>query len=524
MEIELKLALPPQSVENIRQLALLSEFEAEQHALRSIYFDTPHFALMKRAIAIRLRQVGPYWVQTMKADAPTLGAISSRPEWEMAIADGSQPDFSLLPPAALNLLHGIDLQQIAPVFITEFQRSTWQITRGDDHAELALDLGEIQAGTATQVISEIEIELKAGNAEFLFDIATQLLAHAPLLPEPLHLEPRSKAERGYVLRGAQRAAPAKSVTPEINRHQRANETWHAVMQAALTQCVSNLPGFFEQADDTEYLHQLRIAMRRLRAGVTLARSLGLPAPAWVNALREAMGTLNAARDWDVFMQETLPALPTLSPATNAPTTNAPTPASPELEQVIKQAHQQARQHAQTALRKPEFTQLILDIERDLLTHPLPTQSLSTQSLSPHPPRKKTPPARAWAGKILQKRWLTVRKHCRKFSQLTPAEQHAARIAAKKLRYAADAFAPLYGKKSTRFIKALANLQNSLGSGHDALIGTQLLHALAQESPHNAFALGRMSGTLEGEMQRRSALSSTVWQRLAHSKPFWRGKK
>ena len=145
MEIELKLALQPRHATRIRRHPLLNASTPRQHALLSIYFDTPKFDLMRRGIALRVRRVNNQWIQTLKAEAQSVGALTSRPEWEMVVADGNHPDFSALPPTALDLLTGIKLKRIAPVFTTEFRRTTWQIGDGAAQAEVALDIGKIFA-------------------------------------------------------------------------------------------------------------------------------------------------------------------------------------------------------------------------------------------------------------------------------------------------------------------------------------------------------------------------------------------
>ena len=214
MEIELKLALQPRHTVRIRRHPLLSNSKPQQHALLSIYFDTPKFDLMQRGIALRVRRMGKQWIQTLKAEAQSVGALTSRPEWEAVVAHGDRPDFSALPQAALDLLTGIKHKRVAPVFTTEFRRTAWQIIHSKTHAEVALDRGKITAAGRSREICEVEIELKSGKPEFLFDIAEQLLHAAPL-----HVEPRSKAERGYVLCSAVNPSPVKAIHPAIAQDQ-----------------------------------------------------------------------------------------------------------------------------------------------------------------------------------------------------------------------------------------------------------------------------------------------------------------
>ncbi|MXS84054.1 CYTH and CHAD domain-containing protein [Nitrosomonas oligotropha] len=496
MEIELKLALHPRNVSRIRRHPLLHAVAPQQRTLLSIYFDTPEFDLMQRGIALRVRQAGDQWIQTLKAEAQSVGALTSRPEWEMEVANGRHPDFSALPQAALDLLAGIKFKHITAVFTTEFRRTTWQIGDSAAQAEVALDSGKIFAAELSRDICEVEIELKSGPAEFLFDIATQLLQQAPL-----HIEPRSKAERGYILCGALSPSPVKAIRPGIGHDQPAGEVWHAMVQAALVQLSANVPGFLEQAQDIEYLHQLRIALRRLRAGAQLAKSLNQEIPAWEQPLRALTHALNPARDWDVFHQEILPGI---LPVLTASAEN--TAFSETALDLLHNAAAQARQQAQALLLEAAFTQLMLDIGRSLLIAPV-TEHMRTTG--------------TWAEAVLEKRWQKLRKCCRGFARLNPAERHFARIAAKKMRYCVEAFAPLYGKRANRFLTALTALQSELGIENDRRIALQLLHKLPHKSAALGFELGRLSGVLASEAARHPRLSPALWHRLARSKLFWR---
>src|SRR5512134_3638951 len=134
MEIELKLALQPRHSARIRRHPMLSKIAPQQRRLCSTYFDTPKFDLMQRGIALRVRQVDDQWIQTLKAETQSVGALTNRPEWEAVVTDGSHPDFSVLPQLAMDLLSGIKLKRIIPVFTTEFQRTTWQVGNDQAHA------------------------------------------------------------------------------------------------------------------------------------------------------------------------------------------------------------------------------------------------------------------------------------------------------------------------------------------------------------------------------------------------------
>lgn len=509
MEIELKLALDPRHAARLRKHPRLAVVSARRRKLHSVYLDTPDFQLLTRRLAFRLRRVGFHWVQTLKAEARSVGALSSRPEWEMAVAGGG-PDFAVLPEAALDLLKGVDLDAIRPVFVTEFQRTTWLLTEGDSVMELALDRGEILVGSGadrvTQPLSEVEIELKAGPPEALFDLAQALLAAVPL-----RIEPRSKAERGYHLAGAASPAPVTALDPGIRPSQPAGEAWVRIARAALAQAVANLPGFLERPDDIEYLHQLRVALRRLRAVAGLGRSLGLERPAWATPLARLMGELNAARDWDVFRHETLPDL-----ARHL----ADTPLAPVLLTRIEAAAAQARKTARQALTGDDFTGLVLAVGRTLLAPPVGAEAAA---------RVGDQSAALWASGVLDRRWKQLRRMGRHFAAHTPAQRHALRIAAKKLRYAADALAGLFGEDARPFVKRLARLQNDLGRFNDVVVAHQRLASLGgrrgglacEQVYELAYDLGRIDGLLRSHADRHDQASSKIWHDLARSQVFWR---
>ncbi|MBX3616800.1 CYTH and CHAD domain-containing protein [Nitrosomonas sp.] len=497
MEIELKLALHPDHHDRLRRHPILRGIHHQQRTLHSIYFDTPEFDLFRRRIALRLRRVDAYWIQTLKAESRSIGALTSRPEWEMTVADGQRPDFTALPAEVLDLLSDIDFNQVMPVFVTEFQRIIWLI--GNDHAqaEVALDIGKIQAGESHRDISEVEIELKSGAPEFLFETARQLLRH-----NPLQIEPRSKAERGYILCGAMIPAPTKFSRPAYDKNLPANVVWHRTMQAALVHLTANVPGFLEYAHEAEYLHQLRVAVRRLLTGIAVGKSFGKAFIEFNQPLRQLMSSLNPARNWDVLQHEILPEILTaLETPDDELELNEAT-----LDRLYHTAAR-ARQQAQAMLLRPAFTQLVLDIGCDLLSAPADDPQRTAES---------------WARAMLESRWQKLLERGQNFANLDDTQRHQIRIAAKKLRYAIDMAASIFRKKNTDpFIALLSELQDELGYVNDRVIARQLLHTLPKRTAAIGFAFGQMSGVLKYQTLHTTHSSTTVWKKLLASKLFWR---
>jgi CHAD domain-containing protein len=96
------------------------------------------------------------------------------------------------------------------------------------------------------------------------------------------------------------------------------------------------------------------------------------------------------------------------------------------------------------------------------------------------------------------------------------ERHAARIAAKRLRYAAEFFAPLFpGKRTRTYLNALAKLQDVLGRLHDGTTAAMLASELGD---------GAAAGSVRAWVASRaltldSGLAEAI-RRIDAAKPFW----
>ena len=207
-EIEIKLACDDHHAMALRKHVVLEHpvqgVPATSKKLVNIYFDTADYALRRQRIALRLRSIDRHWVQTLKAsvdDAEGKGnGISIRREWEMPV-EGQALELDRLADtplkAALKVAGGSDA--LVPLFRVEFMRDAWLVKpfpryAPDFVAEIAFDRGRILAGTRTDRISEIEIELKHGHIREL-----EYLAHVLMRDLKIKEEPRSKAKRGYTL-------------------------------------------------------------------------------------------------------------------------------------------------------------------------------------------------------------------------------------------------------------------------------------------------------------------------------------
>src|SRR5690606_9279104 len=135
---------------------------------------------------------------------------------------------------------------------------------------------------AEEPICELEVELKAGAVARLFELAVELEAPLGLRPEA-----RSKSERGYALAGAC-SAPARARAVPLERTLAIPESAARILASGLEQSQANERGML-QGSEPEYLHQMRVAVRRLRSCLGMYAH-ALPSQA-IDALRAELAWL-----------------------------------------------------------------------------------------------------------------------------------------------------------------------------------------------------------------------------------------
>jgi len=479
-EIELKLALAEEAQRGFLRHPLLRQATQRQSfRLINLYYDTPRLELRERGIALRLRAQGKRWLQTVKCAGRAAGGLSARPEWEEPYV--GHFDFSVIDdPRVRDWLEQPKLRaRIAPVFETSFQRITWHFepARGTRIA-LMLDRGWIAAGGRRQAISEVEIELLQGSEARLFELARVLAARVPLAPAPL-----SKAERGYRLFRQTPAAPVKAAAIPLAADAAPTAAFRLIALSCLDHLQQNHLGA-SVSEDPEYIHQMRVATRRLRAALRLFGPLlpdGFAAPL-LPALRELMSALGHARDLDVLQAEI--AEPVMQALPDEPRLAA-------LIGVITERRFDARRDATRFLRSPRHGSLVLQALAAL--HAFPAEKVGAGGTVAEPPAD-----RATLSGFAENRLRRLRKKVLALAAAAriddPRSLHALRIGIKRLRYALEFFAPLAAAKSLRRMLAqLASLQDTLGQINDLANAGQLLMDCAADDPRLREAVTLIGG-------------------------------
>ena len=247
--------------------------------------------------------------------------------------------------------------------------------------------------------------------------------------------------------------PVKAESPRLQAQMTVSEAFRAVAFACLAHLQHNERGLLESGD-AEYLHQARVALRRLRSAFSVF-SAAFPRLVleevivelrWLGVSR-SRARLGCLRVGDAHGRDE-----------RAPGRSRPARA-PRVDDRAENSRWRRcpRRGCVQALH-----QSLTEPDRPVL--PPPLEALSDQAAAD----ERTRPLPEFAAAVLTRRQRKVIKRGRNLAGLDAAALHALRIDIKKVRYAAEFFSSLYDSKAVRdYTDALAHLQSLLGGLNDA---------------------------------------------------------
>jgi inorganic triphosphatase YgiF len=513
VETELKLRLPAASVPAlwrhpvIRQLA---RGEVVKQTLVATYFDTDDRRLQRAHLALRVRREGREWIQTVKGEATDeRGAMSARPEVEWPLGNSRRrppPDTARFAstPWRRALEKAAD-RGLLPIFTTAIVRRSLALELSETtRATLSVDAGEIRAGGHVLEVSEVEIELEAGSTEPVYRIAQTLAADLPL-----SLETASKAARGYALVAPVAREPTRAENPQLRAARSACDALATILRECTHQVECNADGLVAD-DDPEFVHQMRIGTRRMRACLALLRDLtpaSLLGPLAADA-RWLARSLGPARDLDVLATETLAeasaALSTIGESEHRAAWRT------FLARVARR-RVEARAAARAAVTSPRFVQLVLAAGALAATPYLGAVPGSRAGL------ELAKPVADFARPLLKRRHRKLLRRGEHLVEATPEARHATRIASKRVRYVAEFFSDVFAKKRVRaYRNALSKMQDVLGTQNDAAVAARL----AVEIAGPGFAAATLSGWSAAKASAHAGELARAWNAFARCTPFW----
>lgn len=237
------------------------------------------------------------------------------------------------------------------------------------------------------------------------------------------------------------------------------------------------------------MHHARVAIRKLRSLLRTLRPL-LDEP-WAETLRDRLkdvsDRLSAARDADVILARIDDALRSLDATVRLA-------AAPLLEDLARD--RQAAYADVAAMRRDGAYAQTLELVREAVQRP----KLAAGAQRKHVARTML--------RTLYRRCRRRVRRCR--DAPTDTRLHDLRRAAKHLRYALEALAPIAGRRLLRVADRVQRLQDVLGEEHDAAVTAARLHGTQGQSA--AFAAGALA-TLE---RRNAGAARTAWHKAWRS--------
>lgn len=494
-ETELKLVLAPGEGGSLEAVPALAGLEPRRSRFSALYFDTPTRELARHGLGLRLRREGRHWRVTLKAAGASTAGLHQRPEWEypvpgpvLDLSRFADTPLAAVPDAAT--LH----DRLAPLLSTEFRRTRWELApQPGSRIEVALDEGRIVARGRQSPVAEVEIEVLEGPASAAFDLAEALAGTIAMRPEPA-----SKLARGLRLATAARARPVHAAHESIADAPDAREAARRIVAACLAHAQANEAGVLESAD-IEFVHQLRVAFRRLRSALRLFRDALPPGDgaafdedlAWVAAI------LGRCRDWDVFVAETLP--PLVAAHDDAKTGRA-------LLARARARGREARRAAREAIASQRYGLAMIRLARWVS--------------APAEPAEGAESLKDFASRHLRKGARRVAAGSAGFPTLDAAGRHRLRILVKRQRYAVEFLGSLFRTQAVRrHVRSLSRVQDALGLANDCANALAHVRELSPTPAFLEFARGWFAARESAGVQAAShALAEAAGLRR-----FWRRK-
>ena len=506
--VELKLRIPPDALSRLRSSRILRKWLAgrpSQGRVVSTYFDTPDLSLLHRQIAVRSRKIGKRHILSVKRTPSAETRNDGRVEWEKEVAKQAANSRIMNDRALRRKLSDVKIAgRLKPLFVTDVNRAVWPLKIWNSSVDFAINVGEIKSHGRRLPICEAGLELKSGDASGIYTLARELRKSVPF-----DFASASSAERGYAL--AADVAPGfhKAERLKIRRRATVGEAFTSIGRNGLMHLRAN-EACVRIKQDAEGIHQIRVAVRRLRSALSLFRDLVADKDRQdiARRLKWIAKALAEAREWDVFQDELL--APLQGKISDDPSLRG-------FVDHVDTLRRSADRRAAEILASARYTESVLRIGEwwDGGAWEKTATGVAAE------------PATDFARKRIRKLDQRLRKLGDRLAKLGDADLHEFRIRAKKLRYAIGFFGDLFPAKAARaHAEALSKVQDCLGALNDSVIVRQLLaRAERQAKGLDATVFARASGLIMGwnTARREDGIERLpkAWRHYVGLDPFWK---
>jgi CHAD domain-containing protein len=459
-ERELKMAAPPDfqllDLGSVARDVVVTA--ADERRLTTVYWDTADMRLIRWGCTLRHR-AGEGW--TVKLPKVESSALLVRDEHNFPGSPTAPPE------PALDLVRAyVRSAALAPVVRMRTVRRAVSVLSADGRLLAEIDDDDVSVHRGRRVVTrfrELEVEMADDGTEDLLDAIVERLRAGGAGK----VDPTPKLVRAL---GDTALAPPEVAVESLNGAASAGAVVRRAIAASVARLLRHDPGV-RLGGEPEDVHQARVATRRLRSD--LRTFAPLVDAAWASSLSEELrwlaAELGSVRDAEV-LADRLQATAARLPAGDVE-------AGRHVADRLVAGVASSREGLLAALRGPRYVALL--------------DRLVEAAHSPQLTAEADGPARRVLPVLVALPWSRLWRDGRRLDATSPdAELHALRIRAKRVRYAAEAVAPVMGQRATRFATAVTRLQTVLGEHQDAVIAAAWLRENGPDSGH-PFAAGQL---------------------------------
>lgn len=423
--------------------------------MRAVYHDTAELTLFRWGITLRRREGGGDEGWHMKL--PVAGADgSSRDELRLPLDAGA---IGSVPGALVEVVSPLlRSRPLTPVVTLSTERTPHNLLAEDGRVlvEVVDDtVSVLRDGRVVSAFREIEVEA----ADPFDEESLEAIERVVDLLIGLGAEPSS------VSKAASALGPRTAEAPEVPPFPVPKPDGLAVdaIRAVLSQHVRHLllADIGVRRDLPDSVHQMRVAARRLRSALATFAPLLQPEPA--GDLREELkwiaSELGVIRDTEVMLERLDRHAGELAAADDTARARA------AIDPLLNQRLSAARSSALAALRSDRHEQLVDDLMTAAIDPPVTDEAYTPCDVTLLP--------------LVARTWRRLRRSINGLDLDGPSVTwHAARIKAKRARYAAESVAPIFGRDIRRYAAAMSDVTELLGDHQDAHVAQQIIRELA----------------------------------------------
>jgi CHAD domain-containing protein len=453
------------------------------------YLDTDDWRIHRAGFALRVRSVSGKSEATLKSLHSASTEFADRRELSESLADSSHESIQESTGPVGSRVHAVSgAHALLPLFDVRTARQRFAVRRQDETqqlGEISLDETVISrpSGEPQTNMQRVEVEAMTESLEPLQSLVKTLQSDCAL----------QKATDTKYSQGLKSVGLAPSPAPQFAPM--AVDASMSILDVALANLRRHVSAWHlhepgaRLGENPEALHDLRLAARRLDATLSQFREF-LPGALLRArpALKKVLRALGEARDLDVALEE-LDRFGRQLPESDWDSVEP-----------LKQHLLRERDRARTRM----LAVLDSDTVQKNLQKLISLMSAPTEAS----PASAAEPALQILPQLIRQRYRKVRKGAERLTPKSSTEAyHEVRRKVKRLRYALEAVAGIYGKPVDDMLCALRRWQEKLGAQQDAAVASRRLKLLAAASPEGfpaatLFLMGRLVAYHEGVAQAR----------------------